>query len=115
MLTKRTERCAVARRGELGGRHAAQHLRNIEMAYRRLCPPYGSMSAPEESQPVIGTAGRDLENFCAHHIMGHKRIVVHPDLKIRQGRVVRQNPAAQFWLKAAGQQEDALIESTLDP
>jgi hypothetical protein len=43
MLTKRTERCAVARRGEPGGGHAAQHLSNIEMARRRLCPPYGSM------------------------------------------------------------------------
>jgi len=42
MLTKRTERCAVAR-GESDGGHAAQHLSNIEMASRRLCPPYGSM------------------------------------------------------------------------
>src|SRR6266567_1680238 len=41
-LTKRTERCAVARREPYGG-HAAQHLSNIEMASRRLCPPYGSM------------------------------------------------------------------------
>ncbi|MEA2949936.1 MAG: hypothetical protein QOI40_5266 [Alphaproteobacteria bacterium] len=41
MLTKRTERCAVAREAPDGG-HAAQHLSNIEMASRRLCPPYGS-------------------------------------------------------------------------
>ncbi len=41
-LTKRTERCAVARREPDGG-HAAQHLSNIEMASRRLSPPYGSM------------------------------------------------------------------------
>src|SRR3954453_17288906 len=37
MLTKRAERCAVARRGP-GGGHAAQHLSNIEMASRRLLP-----------------------------------------------------------------------------
>jgi hypothetical protein len=41
MLTERTERCAVAR-GEPDGGHAAQHLSNIKMASRRLCPPYGS-------------------------------------------------------------------------
>ena len=41
MLTKRTERCAVARREPDGG-HAAQHLCNIEMASRRLCPLYDS-------------------------------------------------------------------------
>src|SRR5438128_9616074 len=36
MLTKRTERCAVARREPDGG-HAAQHLSNIETGSRRLC------------------------------------------------------------------------------
>jgi hypothetical protein len=43
MLTKRTERRAVARRGEPDGGHAAHQLSNIEMARMRLCPPYGSM------------------------------------------------------------------------
>src|SRR5947208_10283879 len=34
--------CAVARRVPDGG-HAAQHLCNIEIASRRLCPTYGSI------------------------------------------------------------------------
>src|SRR5882757_10348190 len=44
MLTKRTERCAVARREPDGG-HAAQHLSNIEMASRRLCPTASESTA----------------------------------------------------------------------
>ena len=48
MPAKRTERCAVAR-GEPDGGHVAQHLSNIEMASRRLCPPYGSIL---EGQPL---------------------------------------------------------------
>jgi len=42
-LNKRTERCAVARRGEPDGGHAAQHPSNIEMAKQALFPPCGSI------------------------------------------------------------------------
>jgi hypothetical protein len=44
-----------------------------------------------------------------------KRIVVHPGLKIRQRRVVRQDPAARIRLQAADEQEDAVSKATLDP
>src|SRR5437870_901146 len=61
MLTKRTERCAVARRGEADGGHAAQHLSNIEMASRRLCPPYGSQACSAHSRERRNPGQRALE------------------------------------------------------
>jgi hypothetical protein len=61
MLTERTERCAVAR-GEPDGGHAAQHLSNIKMASRRLCPPYGSQR--HVARMSAATCGDPGYRFC---------------------------------------------------
>ena len=62
MLTKRAERCAVARRERDGG-HAAQHLSNIEMASRRVAvgtliterPPHRTVRAAfPHTAPTLG-------------------------------------------------------------
>ena len=62
MLTKRTGRCAVARREPDGG-HAAQHLSGIEMASRRLCPPYGFDVTGTCSSKLSRRTRRDRRRF----------------------------------------------------
>jgi hypothetical protein len=62
MLTKRTERCAVARTEPDGG-HAAQHLSNIEMASRRLCPPLYEISQEETQKTRQGISVVSVVSF----------------------------------------------------
>src|SRR5262249_51579958 len=57
----------------------------------------------------------DLEDLGVHDILRDQWIVVHPALQLRQRGVVRKDPAAGIGLKAADQQEDAVIEAALDP
>jgi hypothetical protein len=76
---------------------------------------YRQPSARKKGEPLIRSGRRDLKDLGAHHTMSDKWIFLHPRLKIRQRRVVRENYAAQLRLKAAGHQENAIVEAALDP
>jgi hypothetical protein len=70
--------------------------------------------AEQKGQPFVGPCRRDFEDLGAYNISRHKRIAIHPALKIPQRRIVRDNAAAQIGLQAADQQEYAIVKAALN-
>jgi hypothetical protein len=107
-------RDVVSRSGvkaEVSHRETVEILRAFHVARSSS----GSSISSQEVEPHIGSPRFDLEDFRAHHIVDDKGIVIHSRLELRQGRPLCQNPAAQLRLNAAREQENAIIEATLDP
>jgi hypothetical protein len=69
----------------------------------------------QEIQTRIGFRWGDLDNFSAHHILNHERIIIHSALQVRQRRIVCDDPTARIGLKAADQQKHAGIKTAFDP